>query len=208
MGKIYFKRFILLIIFFGLMNCNDQSKTEYPVIKPVQYLPKDLKAMATEGISVKFIFKNNKPVYGDLLLMTGNESKEFPSRNKEFHALKSLGLIEIDNAYFGIENEPGNRNNVLGFLLIPVKHDNIFFDSILLDYVPLRCESKRAELVKEIITQFHELLDVQIVFENEDVIDVETLVSKIDKIIEYCNEELKLEPGSEKAIALLEKNAL
>ncbi|TXD88905.1 hypothetical protein ESY86_10425 [Subsaximicrobium wynnwilliamsii] len=171
--------------------------------------PKELRDMAMEGITIEFIFDRNKPTHGDLFLMTGAEDPDFPPEHKQYEQLKSLGLSQIDDAYFGIPNEPGNINNELGFLLIPkqINYDgNAPFDSVLMDYVPLRSEAKRADLVKRICSEFKENLDVSILFEGEELNDLEIINDKIDAIIAYCRAELKVEPGSVEAIALLERD--
>src|SRR5690554_2461829 len=94
------KRLSIILITIGLLSCNGTEQKNVNTDKQLQ----DLETLAFEGISVDFKFNSNKPTFGDLFLIVGNENPNFQPNSKEFVKLQDLGFEQVDD-YFGIRNE-------------------------------------------------------------------------------------------------------
>ncbi|WCO01558.1 hypothetical protein [Psychroserpens ponticola] len=190
---------ILTVFLFGFQEqkeLNEKSSAE-------------LKTMATKGIYIEFIFKSNKPTFGELFLITGSEDPKFPAQNRQFEKLNNLGFSFIDYAYYGIKNENKIGDGVT-IWLFPMKNGNTEyddydapFDSMLMEYTVLSNTEKSSYVVKKVFFAFKDNIDVKIVFEGKEVNDYKIIENRINDIIEVCRTELKVEPGSEEALRLV-----
>ena len=83
-----------------------------------------------------------------------------------------------------------------------VFHNEGPFDAIRISYVVVRNEKKNAKLIENIFKSFKENLDVDIYFENIQIDDFTAVNNKLTEVMEYCEKELNVEPGSDKAMEL------
>lgn len=166
----------------------------------------DLEELAFEGVSIDFRFKNDKPKFGDLILICGYDNPSFPPNSKEFEKLSEIGFEQVDD-YFGIKNQTENGDDVLVWLFPIINNEEVFhnegpFDAIRVNYVVVKNEKKNTKLIENIFKSFKENLDVDIYFENVQIDDFSAVNNKLTDVIEYCEKELNVEPGSEKAMEL------
>lgn len=171
--------------------------------------PTELKTMAIQGINLEFIFKSNKPTFGELYLITGSEDPNFPAENRQFEKLNTLDISFIDYAYYGIKND-NNIGDGVTVWLFPMKNGNTEyddyeapFDSMLMEYTVLSNNEKSSDIVKKVFFAFKDNLDVKIMFEGKEVTDYKIIENRINDIIEICRTELNVEPGSEEALKLV-----
>lgn len=199
------KTIILLVSAISLFGCqNDKESTEL-----VQKSSQELNKMAMGGINIEFIFNNNKPTFGELYLITGEENVDFPAENKHFEALSPLEFSFIDGAYYGIKNN-NNIGDGVALWLFPLKNGSaeytnadLPFDSVLMEYTVLNNNPKSAKLIENVFHAFQNNLDVKIVFEGDEISDYQVIENRINELIAYSNNELKVIPGSEEALKLL-----
>ena len=197
---------ILLIL--GLWGCNSngnsnrqtQMKEEHTTESP------DLETLAFEGIQVDFLFDSNKPTFGDLFLLVGFENPNFPPDSREFEQLQDLGFEQVDD-FFGIRNATGEGDDV-SIWLFPivngeeVHHHNGPFDGIRLTYTIIRNKPETADRFKDVYLALSDHLDVTPVFNGRPQTNYEDIEKTIIKTIQYCWQELKVEPGSDAALQL------
>ncbi|WP_422104714.1 hypothetical protein [Winogradskyella sp.] len=166
----------------------------------------DLETLAFEGINIDFHFNSDNPTFGDLFLIVGFENPDFLPNSREFEKLAGLGFEQTDD-YFGIKNDTDIGDDVKLWLFPIIKgeevyHDNGPFDAIRLSYVVLRNEQKTAKLFENTFNSIKSNLDVTPTFDRKQIESFEEIKKIIAKTIQYCKEELKVEPGSEEALQL------
>ena len=166
----------------------------------------DLEELAFEGISIDFKFKNDKPTFGDLFLICGYDNPNFPANSNEFEKLSELKFEQVDD-YFGIRNLTEIGDDVLVWLFPIINDEEVYhnkgpFDAIRINYVVIRNEKTKIKLVEDIYNSFNEHLDVDIYFEGNKIDDYSAINKKLTEVIDYCDKELKVEPGSDKAMEL------
>lgn len=166
----------------------------------------NLEELAFEGISIDFKFKNDKPTFGDLFLICGYDNPNFPANSKEFEKLSELKFEQVDD-YFGIRNLTEIGDDVLVWLFPIINDEEVYhnegpFDAIRIKYMVVRNEKKNSNLIEDIYNSFNENLDVKIFFENIKVDDYSSVSKKMTEVINYCEKELNVEPGSDKAMKL------
>lgn len=166
----------------------------------------DLEELAFEGINIDFKFKNDKPTFGDLFLICGYGNPDFPANSKEFEKLSEIGFGQVDD-YFGIKNQTEKGGDVLVWLFPIINNEVVHhnegpFDAVRISYVVVRNKKKKAELIEGIYKSFKENLDVDIYFENTQVDGFSAVSNKLTEVIEYCEKELNIEPGSDRAMEL------
>ena len=166
----------------------------------------DLETLAFEGISIDFQFNSDKPTFGDLFLIVGFENPNFIPNSREFEKLAELGFQQTDD-YFGIKNDTDNGDDVKLWLFPiingeEVYHNNGPFDAIRVSYGVLRNDKKTAELFENAYNSITSNLDVTPKFGGKRIENFEDVKGIISKTIDYCRDELKVEPGSGKALQL------
>ena len=166
----------------------------------------DLETLAFDGISIDFEFNTDKPTFGDLFLIVGFENPNFIPNSREFVKLAELGFEQTDD-FFGIRNDTDNGSDVKIWLFPiingkEVYHSNGPFDAIRVSYVVLRNDEKTADLFENIFNSIISNLDVTPTFDGKRIENFEKTRKLITKTIKYCKEELKVEPGSDKALLL------
>lgn len=165
-----------------------------------------LEELAFEGIRIDFKFKNDKPTFGDLFLICGHDNPNFPENSREFEKLSSFKFEQVDD-YFGIRNLTEKGDDVLVWLLPIIKGEEVYhdegpFDAIRLNYVVIRNEKARTKLIEDIYNAFNKHLEVDIYFDGNKIYDYSSISKKLNEVIDYCEKELKVEPGSDKAMEL------
>ena len=191
-----------IILIFGLLSC----KSEKPKNGKIEMQNTDLETLAFEGINIDFQFNSNKPNFGDLFLIVGFENPNFLPKSREFEKLTELGFEQTDD-YFGIRNktEIGDDIKLWLFPIIngkEVYHENGPFDSIRISYTVVRNEVSTSEIFEKTFNAIMENLNVTPIFEGKQVENFEEIKEIITKVVQYCRQELKVEPGSEKALEL------
>ncbi|PNW25765.1 hypothetical protein [Formosa algae] len=166
----------------------------------------DLETLAFEGINIDFQFNSDKPTFGDLFLIVGFENPNFLPNSREFEKLSDLGFTQTDD-YFGINNDM-NLGDDIKLWLIPlingeeVHHNDGPFDAIRISYVVVRNDTKTAELFENTFNSIISNLDVTPTFGGKRIENFGKIKGIISKTIQYCREELKVEPGSNQALQL------
>jgi hypothetical protein len=186
------KNLIIITISFLIFSCQEKEKNV------------DMETLAFEGINIDFHFKSDKPTFGDLFLIVGFENPNSLPNSTEFEKLNQLGFTQIDD-YFGIRNESDFGDDVKLWLFpikngIEVYHDNGPFDAIRINFGVLRNGIETSELLENVFNSFKQNLDVNISFNGKEIKDYAVIKKKLNETIDYCRNELKVEPGSEKAL--------
>ena len=188
------RNLILITISFFLFSCQEKGKNV------------DIETLAFKGINIDFKFNSDKPTFGDLFLIVGFENPTFLPNSTEFEKLNQLGFTQVDD-YFGIRNESDYGDDVKLWLFPVINgkevyHDDGPFDSIRLNFSVLRNGIETSELLEKIYNSFKKNLDVNILFNGKEIKDYAVIEKKLNEIVDYCRNELKVEPGSEKALQL------
>lgn len=196
------KGHILIFITILLLSCKESIKKK----ENVGNMNPDLESFAFDGISVDFQFNSSKPIFGDLFLIVGFENPNFPPENKEFEKLQHLGFDQVDD-YFGIKNKTENGDDVKLWLSPVINQKEVYhnegpFDAIRLRYGIVRNTPDVAELFEKTFKVILSNLDVTPTINGKPVGDFNEIKQKIDETIQYCRQELKVEPGSDKALQL------
>ncbi len=194
-------RLIILILIFGLLGCNSGKKKQEMERKAL-----DLEVLAHEGIRIDFEFNSDKPTFGDLFLIVGFENPDRPHNSREFEKLAELEFEQVDD-YFGIKNKTEIGDDVKIWLFPIINGEEVYhnqgpFDAIRITYGVLRNDQKTAELYEKIFHSINSNLDVTPMFEGKRIENFEEINKIITKTIQYCKTELKVEPGSDKALQL------
>lgn len=166
----------------------------------------DLETFAFEGINIDFKFNSDKPTFGDLFLIVGYENPNFPPNSKEFENLQDLGFDQVDD-YFGIRNDSdiGDDVKIWMFPLIDgeeVYHNEGPFDAIRLNYMVVRNDTKTADLFEKTFNSVTANLNVTPRFNGQPIDGFANIKKTINETIQYCRQELKVEPGSDESLQL------
>lgn len=166
----------------------------------------DFEVLAHEGIRIDFEFNSDKPTFGDLFLIVGFENPNLPYNSKEFEKLAELEFEQVDD-YFGIRNKTQIGDDVKIWLFPIINGEEVYhnqgpFDAIRITYGVLHNDIKTAELFEKVFDTINSNLDVTPNFEEKKIDDFEEIKKIITKTIQYCKEELKVEPGSKEALQL------
>ncbi len=196
------KKLSIIILILGLVSCqNIERKNKKSDIKI-----EDLETLAFEGISIDFQFNSEKPTFGDLFTIVGFKNPNFPPNSSEFEKLKDLGFEQTDD-YFGIKNNT-EKGDPIKLWLFPILNgeevygDNGPFDAIRITYVVVRNEIKNADLLEKTYNSLTSKLDVTPTFNGKKINKYADINQILISTIQYCRQELKVEPGSEKAMQL------
>lgn len=166
----------------------------------------DLEDLAYEGIYVDFKFNSNQPTFGDLCLITGDEHPDFPANNTLFSGLVNLGFNQVDD-YFGIENDSDIGDDVKLWLFPLINNNEVThhpgpFATIRVNYPILRNTAETAELFETVFKTITAQLDVTPIYNKQPLSDYAPIKATIEKVIQYCRQELEVEPGSDDALEL------
>lgn len=165
----------------------------------------DMESLAFEGISIDFNFNSDKPTFGDLFLIVGFENPNFPPNSRVFQNLQDLNFEQADD-YFGIKNDPDD-----GFVkvwLFPivngeeVYHHHGPYDALRLNYAVVSNDPKTAELFEKAFNALLANLDATPTYNGQPIEDYSNIKKTINETIQYCRNELKVEPGSDEALQL------
>lgn len=196
------KNLILIAFSFILLNCQENSKKTELKNSKID----NMETLIFEGINIDFNFNSDKPNFGDLFLIVGFENPNFSPSNTKFEKFNQLGFTQVDD-YFGIKNESDFGDDIK-LWLFPIKkgkvvyHNNGPFDAIRINFSVLRNGIETSELLKKVFNSFKQNLDVNILFNGKEIQDYAVVEKKLNEIIDYCRNRLKVEPGSKKALYL------
>jgi hypothetical protein len=195
-------RLTFIILIFGLLSCNSGNQKKDKMESQIA----DLETLAFDGINVDFQFNADKPTFGDLFLIVGFENPNFIPNSREFEKLAELGFEQTDD-YFGIKNETDNGDDIRLWLFPIINGEEVYhndgpFDAIRVSYVALRNDEKTAKLFENTFNAIKSNLDVTPTFHGKRIGNFGEIKEIINKTIQYCREELKVEPGSDKALQL------
>jgi len=194
-------RLLITILTFGILSCNGGKKKKEMEIQNL-----DLEVLAHDGIRIDFEFNSDKPTFGDLFLIVGFENPNFPPNSREFEKLTVFEFEQVDD-YFGIKNKTDIGTDVKIWLFPIINGEEIYhhdgpFDAIRITYGVLRNDQKTAELYKKIFDSINSNLDVTPIFEGKRIESFEKVNEIKTKTIQYCKEELNVEPGSNEALLI------
>ncbi|SEW33767.1 hypothetical protein [Chitinophaga arvensicola] len=155
-------------------------------------------------IDFRFAAKE-KPRFGELFLITGEEHPKFPARNKAFAQLAPLGFEQLDD-FFGILNSEESGDDVLVWLFPMINGEEVFhnggpFDAIRLSYSALRNAPVNISLLQDCFNAIKALPDVEIDFEGATISDFSPVQQKADEIVTHWREN-NVEPGSEQSLLI------
>lgn len=196
------KRLTFILITIGLLSCKGTEQEKVNTDDQTQ----DLKTLIFEGISIDFKFNSDKPTFGDLFLIVGYENPNFPPNSREFESLQNLGFDQVDD-YFGILNtsDIGDDVKIWMFPIInseEVYHEEGPFDAIRLNYVIVRNDKETAVLFEKAFNYITTNLNVMPTVNGQPIDNYDSIKKTINDAIQYCKQELKVEPGSDEALQL------
>jgi hypothetical protein len=149
-----------------------------------------------------------KPRFGEVLLITGEEHPKFPPRNKIFAPMAPLGFEQLDD-FFGILNSEETGDDVLIWLFPMINGEEVFhnsgpFDAIRLSYSALRNAPANISLLQDCFNTMKGMPEVEVAFEGNAVTDFAPIQKKADEIVAYWREN-NIEPGSEQSLLVEEE---
>ncbi|HEY8960438.1 hypothetical protein [Chitinophaga sp.] len=159
-------------------------------------------------IDFRFAAKE-KPRFGELFLITGEEHPKFPARNKAFAQLAPLGFEQLDD-FFGILNSEESGDDVLIWLFPMINGEEVFhnsgpFDAIRLSYSALRNAPATISLLQDCFHALKALPDVEVEFEGAAISDFTPVQQKADEIVAHWRAN-HIEPGSEQSLLIDEED--
>ncbi|MBO9733226.1 MAG: hypothetical protein J7623_31585 [Chitinophaga sp.] len=159
-------------------------------------------------ILIDFRFAKEKPRFGELFLITGEEHPKFPPRNKLFAQLAPLGFEQLDD-FFGILNSEDTGDDVLVWLFPMLNGEEVFhnsgpFDAIRLSYSALRNAPVNISVLQDCFNAIKGMPDVEITFDDKAVSDFAPIQQKADEIVAYWRDN-NVEPGSEQSLLIEEE---
>jgi hypothetical protein len=196
------KRLTFILITIGLLSCNGTEQKKVNKDDQTQ----NLETLVFEGINIDFKFNSDKPTFGDLFLIVGYENPNFPPNSKEFENLQNLGFDQVDD-YFGIRNtsDIGDDVKIWMFPIIngeEVYHNEGPFDAIRLNYVIVRNDKETEVLFEKAFNSITTNLNVSPTVNGQPIDNYDNIKKIINEAIQYCRQELKVEPGSDEALQL------
>ena len=159
-------------------------------------------------ILIDFRFAKEKPRFGELFLITGEEHPKFPPRNKFFAQLAPLGFEQLDD-FFGILNSEDTGDDVLVWLFPMLNGEEVFhnsgpFDAIRLSYSALRNAPVNISLLQDCFNTIKAMPDVEIAFDGNNISDFAPVQKKADEIVAHWRDN-GIEPGSEQSLLIEEE---
>ncbi|WP_405415278.1 hypothetical protein [Maribacter sp. Asnod1-A12] len=196
------KQIIISILIFGFFGCKNEGQEK----DKMETKTENLETLAFNGISIDFEFNSDKPTFGDLFLIVGFDNPNFIAKSRAFEKLNELGFEQTDD-FFGIKNDMGNGSDVKIWLFPVINGEEVYnkngpFDAIRVSYDVLRNNKKTADLFEHTFNSIISNLNVTPTFKGKRIENFEKTRELINKTIKYCEEELKVEPGSDKALLL------
>lgn len=154
-------------------------------------------------ILIDFRFRKEKPRFGELFLITGEEHPKFPPRSRTFEELAPIGFEQLED-FFGILNDEDKGDDVVIWMFPMVKDEEVFqhsgpFDALRLSYSALRNIPAHIALLAECFNQLKALLDADIYFEGQVITSFAPVEKKVDEVIAFWREN-GIEPGSEESL--------
>lgn len=165
-----------------------------------------------QGISVNFLFEQERPSFGDLFLIRGFAHPKSPASGRfDFAALAHFEFDQVDD-YFGIrpdEDEDGDDVVIWLYPLVdeePVYHHAGPFDGLQLSYSVLRNPTPMGKLFLEVVDEFAKHLPVRVVYtlRDEDLdnpLNLTALEEDMNQVIASLREQ-GIEPGSSAALRM------
>ncbi|WP_212002710.1 hypothetical protein [Chitinophaga sp. HK235] len=159
-------------------------------------------------ILIDFRFKaKDKPRFGELFLITGEEHPKFPARSQTFKDLAPLGFEQLDD-FFGILNDEEEGDDVLIWLFPMLNGEEVFhnsgpFDAIRLSYSALRNAPSRISLLQACFDAIKALPEVEVMFEEGKINSFDAVQKRNDEIVAHWRAN-NVEPGSEQSLLIEE----
>jgi|SaaInl3SG_22_DNA_1037383.scaffolds.fasta_scaffold61245_1 hypothetical protein len=196
------KRLTFILITIGLLSCKGTEQKKVNTDDKTQ----DLETLAFEGISIDFKFNLDKPTLADLFLIVGYENPNFPPTSRDFENLQNLGFDQIDD-YFGIRNTSDIGDDVKIWLFPIVNGKEVYhnegpFDAIRLNYIIVRNDEQTEVLFEKAFDSITTNLNVTPTLNGQPIDNYDNIKKTIKDAIQYCKQELKVEPGSDEALQL------
>jgi hypothetical protein len=151
-------------------------------------------------------FLKEKPVFGDLLAMTGIEDSKFPIKNEDFLKLADLGIEQSDD-FFAVVNEDDEYGDDNILWIIPlikkteVWHNPGPYDGLRFTYDILRNSRKNTEIFLNCLKRFINLFPVSVSYRGSKQENLEKIKTDMEAVIKELMEN-NIEPGSDEAMEL------
>ena len=141
-----------------------------------------------------------------MFLIVGYENPNFPPDSKEFENLQDVGFEQVDD-YFGIRNYSDFGDDIKVWLYPLINGEEVYhnegpFDAIRLNYIVVRNDIKTEELFEKAFNSVTANLNVTPMFNGQTIDNYDNIKKRIGETIQYCRQELKVEPGSDEALQL------
>ncbi|WP_143305249.1 hypothetical protein [Chitinophaga vietnamensis] len=159
-------------------------------------------------ILIDFRFTKEKPRFGELFLITGEDHPKFPPKNRAFEQLASLGFEQLDD-FFGILNGEEEGDDVLVWLFPMQNGEEVFhnagpFDSLRLSYSALRNAPVNISLLADCYQQIKDVLNTEVFFEGKKIDNFGPVQQRADEIVAHWRSN-NVEPGSEASLLIEEE---
>jgi len=154
-------------------------------------------------ILIDFRSTREKPKFGDLFLIVGEEHPKFPPKNRAFEQLAPLGFEQLDD-FFGILNDEEGGDDVIVWLFPMIRDEEVFhnsgpFDAARLSYSALRNAPGKLALLEACFDKMKAELDVTVFFEGNTIQSFAPVAEKAAEIIAFWREK-NIEPGSDESL--------
>ena len=151
-------------------------------------------------------FTGEKPVFGDLLAMTGIENSKFPVKNENFLKLGSLGIEQADD-FFAVPNKNDDFGDDMIFWIIPlikkteVWHNPGPYDGLRFVYNILRNREENVKIYLDCLETFIKFFSVSIYYRGQKQENLEKIRYDMEDTIKELQKN-GLKPGSKESAEL------
>jgi hypothetical protein len=163
------------------------------------------------GVTIDFIFENEKPMFGDLFLICGYSHPNFPpSGNLGFGKLSSLNFSQVDD-YFGLRNMKREGDDVIIWLYPLIGDKDVYhhpgpFTGLRLSYDVLRNPIRYISIFLKVVTLFAQHLDVKVIYRLRHLNlgqppDMTLVEEDINQIVKFWQRK-NIKPGSKAALRI------
>ena len=163
------------------------------------------------GVMIDFVFENEKPTLGDLLLICGYFHPSYPpSGNFAFEELSALNFSQVDD-YFGLRDINEEGDNVIVWLYPLIGDRDVYhhpgpFTGLRLSYNILRNPIRYISIFLKVVTLFAQHLDVRVIHRLRNLNlgqppDMTLVEDDINQIVEFWQGK-NITPGSKAALRI------
>lgn len=167
----------------------------------------DIEELAFEGIDIYVDFKDKKPKFGDIFTIVGYEHIKFKAEIEDFKLLSKFDFEQVDD-FFGIPNDTEIGDDVKIWLFPIINDEEVYhnpgpYEGIKLSYNVLRNPENVSLVLEQIFNTIQDFkLKMEFFCEGKKIESFDEVKPLIQKIKDYCENELNVELGSDEALEL------